>query len=658
MKKNYYKIFLISLGILFLLILVANFGLNIWLQNRLPDYVKNNSDYKISYKTLNVDLGTGDIFAEGITINSKNPQNHNVIGLQGTVDTLTISRFGIYDAVFKKRINTSDLILRNPNLNIVLANPINDKTGKKSNPIVLENLEISDGNIQIFKPTKQKFLSVKDLNLYVENLQMTEESVENKLPVVFDRYDINGKDFFLRPDNIYAVTAKFITTKDKKMSMKDFAVTPLLSYRNFTRFYPEKRSLYDFKTPSMEFRNIELDGNKVMLANAVFNNPDLKIFTTKAKSAEKKKNFTYEVNMEEILMNNAKIKILKPDGTPSLAIGNITMNINKFMMNGDTSKEPLPFRYTDFKVSGKNIDFSSEDQKVNIAAIALNPKSADIRNISVKPAVSKSDKTLLDLTAQHVNVKVNELKFENNKLKLDVQSILLNALNGKIVAAANANKKKAEFKGIQFPLKVKSIAIKNSNLVFEKEGRPVVFRDLNANIQNVEMNAQTLKQKLPFKTGNYSFTTKNFSYQTKFYSFSSSLLKFSKNVAQLTNFAVKPTVSRAQYIRMIPAEKDLYDLKVAQVSMSGSWDLLSDEKFLNASQLTLSGMNANIFRSKIPKDDVTEKPLYSKLLRSVNDQVEAVSAQHLLRPQPVLVRAPSIDAGVADHYRPLESRRQ
>ncbi|MGZ5273704.1 MAG: hypothetical protein ACXWCA_05265, partial [Kaistella sp.] len=154
-------------------------------------------------------------------------------------------------------------------------------------------------------------------------------------------------------------------------------------------------------------------------------------------------------------------------------------------------------------------------------------------------------------------------------------------------------------------------------LVFEKEGRPVVFRDLNANIQNVEMNAQTLKQKLPFKSGNYSFTTKNFSYQTKFYNFSSSLMRFSKNVAQFSNFAVKPTVSRAQYIRMIPAEKDLYDLKVAQVSMIGSWDLLSDEKFLNASQLTLSGMNANIFRSKIPKDDVTEKPLYSKLLRSV-----------------------------------------
>ena len=617
MKKNYYKIFLVILGILFLLFLVVNFGLNIWLQNRLPDYVKNNSDYKISYKTLDVDLGTGNIFASGITINNKNPKNNNVIGLQGTVDTLRISRLGIYDAVFKKRINTSNLILRNPHLNIILANPINDKTGKKTNPIVLENLEISGGNIQIFKHTYRKYLSVQDLNLYVENLQMTEESVENKLPVVFDQYDINGRNFFFRPDNIYAVTAKFITTKEKKMRMRDFAVTPLLSYRNFTRFYPEKRSLYDFKTTAMEFKNIELNGNRVMLSHAVFDSPELKVMTTRAGSAEKKKNFTYEVNMEEVLMNNAKVNILKPDGTPYLTVGNITMNINRFLMNGDTSKEPLPFRYTDFKVSGKNIDFSSENERVSIAAIALNPKSADIRNIMIKPVVSGSDKTLMDLTAQHVNLKLNVLKFEDHKLKLDVQHVLVNALNGKITAPANPNKKKHDFKGIQFPLTVKNVALKNSNLVFEKNGQPLVLRDLNANIQNVEMNAKTVKDAFPFKTGNYSITTTNFSYNTKFYNWSAKLLKFSNNTAEISNFAVKPSVSRAQYIQMVPSEKDLYDVKVNQIMIKGNWDLVSKAQFLDASQLTLSGMNANIFRSKIPKDDLTEKPLYSKLLRTV-----------------------------------------
>jgi len=145
----------------------------------------------------------------------------------------------------------------------------------------------------------------------------------------------------------------------------------------------------------------------------------------------------------------------------------------------------------------------------------------------------------------------------------------------------------------------------------------LVFNDLNAKIQNLEINAKTAKEAFSFKTGFYSATTRNFSYRTQFYNLSASLLKFSRDGAQISNFAMKPTVSRAQYIRMIPTEKDLYNLQVAQISMNGNWDLWSKQKFINASQLTLTGMNANIFRSKIPKDDLTEKPLYSKLLRSI-----------------------------------------
>ena len=202
MRKNYFSILLKILGILFLLFLAVNFGINFWLKTKLPAYIKNNSAYSISYQSLDVDLGTGNIYATGISVNNKNPENQNVIRLQGTVDTLSVSRLGIYDALFRKRINSSNLLLRNPNLNIILAKPVDDKTGEKRNPMVFENLKISSGTVQIFKHTKQKFLSVKDLNLKVENLQMTEEAVENKLPVVFDRYDINGRNFFFRPDDL------------------------------------------------------------------------------------------------------------------------------------------------------------------------------------------------------------------------------------------------------------------------------------------------------------------------------------------------------------------------------------------------------------------------------------------------------------------------
>ena len=158
MRKNYFSILLKILGILFLLFLAVNFGINFWLKTKLPAYIKNNSAYSISYQSLDVDLGTGNIYATGISVNNKNAEDQNVIRLQGTVDTLSVSRLGIYDALFRKRINSSNLLLKNPNLNIILAKPVDDKTGEKRNPMVFEHLKISSGTVQIFKHTNQKFL--------------------------------------------------------------------------------------------------------------------------------------------------------------------------------------------------------------------------------------------------------------------------------------------------------------------------------------------------------------------------------------------------------------------------------------------------------------------------------------------------------------------
>lgn len=618
MRKNYLRIFAAVLGIFVLLFLVANFGLNYWLKTNLPNYLKNNSDYIISYKSLDVDLGTGNIFSTGISINSKNPQNQNVIGLQGTVDTLSISRLGIYDAIFRKRINSSDLLMKNPRLNIILAKPVDEKTGKKRNPVVFENIKISDGDIQIFRFNKQKFLSVSKLNLDVENLQMTEESVEEKLPIVFDKYEISGKDFFFRPDNVYAFTAKYVTTKDNQMSIKDFAMVPLLSYQNFRRFYPKKRNLFDFKSSEMEFKDIHLKKNKISLTNLRFEYPELKVFTTNSNSASKEKSFKYKLELENAAMNNAKVNILQPDGNPLFTAGNLNVNIDRFVMDDESAKGNIPFNYDDFRIKGQNISFNSGQENVKISAMAINPKSADLRNISVKPTVSVSDKALMDLNAKQINLKIKEWNLLNSKLKLDVQNVLVNGLNGKVTAPKNPNKKKPDYGGIQFPLRIRNIDLRNSNLVFDNQDKPLVFNDLNAKIQNLEMNEKTVLEKIPFKTDNYTLTTKNFSYRiNQFYQMNIGVLTQNKNSLQVNNFSLKPLVSRAQFIRMIPAEKDLYDLKVNQISAKGNWDLGWENKYLDASQVTLNGVNANIFRSKIPKDDLTEKPLYSKLLRSI-----------------------------------------
>src|SRR5690606_838823 len=139
---------------------------------------------------------------------------------------------------------------------------------------------------------------------------------------------------------------------------------------------------------------------------------------------------------------SAKISVLKADGTPKFSAGNLSLNINKFLMNRETSTEALPFEYADFDIAGKQINFVSETENINIENFSFNPKNADFKNIALKPVNFSKNKTALDLNVKQLQLKINELKLVENKLKVDVQKLLLNGVQGKIAAAKKLGAKK------------------------------------------------------------------------------------------------------------------------------------------------------------------------------------------------------------------------
>ncbi|WP_210148390.1 hypothetical protein [Chryseobacterium scophthalmum] len=615
MKKPWVKKLLIGLGIVFGLVLIANFGLNIWLKTQLPDYIKKNTAYKVSYKSLDVDLGTGNIFATGITVNNKDPKNTNVIGLQGTIDTLKISRFGIYDALFNKTISSSDLLLSKPNLNIILAKPKDQKTGKKKNPVNFENIRINKGTINVFKYTKQKFVGLDELDLFVENLQMTEESVENKLPVVFDRYSIRGKDFFFQPNDIYTLKIDKIATANGQMSIENFQLMPIISFEQFKKTYPKKTQMFQFSIPKMDFKDIVLKKNKVSLANANFQNPFIKVYKTgvsAVKKTEKKRNF--ELNLDDIQLNHAKVQVVKADESDLFFAEDLSVNINKLELTKESSKEVIPVLYKDFKIAGKGIHYNDQ-QNISVESFNLNPKGGQIRNIVAKH--TNSPKMGMDFKTNLVQFAINDFKFVDRKLNLDVKDVLIDGINGKITAGKAVPKKKAAVTGIQFPIVVRKISVKNSNITYESKNQPLTFNDLNATVNQLELVENTAKNGMAVKVKDYSLSTRNFVYKTKFYKMNVAALALNKNKIDVNQFTMTPLVSRAQFIRMIPVESDLYDIKVNSISAQGNWDLFSENKFINASNVTVNSANANIFRSKIPADDPKIKPLYSRMLRSI-----------------------------------------
>lgn len=617
MKKWVKKLF-VGLGILLVIILLANFGLNIWLKTQLPNYIKNNTDYKVSYKSLEVDLLSGNILATKISVNNKNPQNNNVIGLQGTIDTLKISRFGIYDALFNKQISSSDLLLSKPNLNVILAKPVDDKTGKKRNPVKFENIRINDGNVSVFRHTKQKFLSVQDLDLYVENLQLTEESVEDKLPVVFDAYDIKGKNFFIRPDDVYALKIDAIRTSDGQMTVDNFQLVPVLDFEQFKKYYPKKNKLFQFAIKKMEFKDLVLKKNKLSLSNASFYEPNLLMYTTDVVPVRVKKPSDFELNLENIKMSNATIQVMKPDGNKLLYAKNLNVDVNQLRFDKETREELIPVGYKNFQISGRDVLFSNH-QDFTIGNISLNPKKGELRNISVVPNGSAPEKTSMNLLTDYIRFTINKWDFTDKKMNLDVNEVLMNRVKGKITAGTGktVNRKKQNFNGIQFPIIIRKVILQNSYIIYSKNNQPLSFQDLNATVNDIQLINKKDNSGIDAKISKYAVSTKNFGYKTKFYNMTAGFLKLDQNTINVTAFAMKPLVSRAQFIKMIPVESDLYDITANQIAANGTWDLFSDQKLIRASNVTIRNADANIFRSKIPEDDPKEKPLYSRMLRSI-----------------------------------------
>ena len=101
MKKTL-KISLIVLGSLLALTLVANIGLSLWLKYKLPDYLKNKTPYQITYKSLNVEILSGNIAADDI----KATRRFVVYAGQDTFSlgkgVMAISLWGIMEEVMKE----------------------------------------------------------------------------------------------------------------------------------------------------------------------------------------------------------------------------------------------------------------------------------------------------------------------------------------------------------------------------------------------------------------------------------------------------------------------------------------------------------------------------------------------------------------------------
>lgn len=166
-------------------------------------------------------------------------------------------------------------------------------------------------------------------------------------------------------------------------------------------------------------------------------------------------------------------------------------------------------------------------------------------------------------------------------------------------------------------------------LSYEDENILLKAHNVNFKVEGIVLNEKTINKKIPFSYHKYFLNCDSLYYgDNAFYTIKSNQLSATKNGLNLKDFQLKPKYSRRDFVQKIPKEKDLYSIFAEEISLNNmAWGFKKDTFFFKTQSVAIHQMNATIFRSKIPEDDLSKKELYNNLLRNLNADIKVDTLQ-------------------------------
>ena len=150
-------------------------------------------------------------------------------------------------------------------------------------------------------------------------------------------------------------------------------------------------------------------------------------------------------------------------------------------------------------------------------------------------------------------------------------------------------------------------------------------------LEGILLTDATLKQKIPLQYKTYALVIDSLFYRPNaFYHINIGKISTEKNFLKINNFSHLPQFNRREFIKRLDKEKDIYTLKFdsAQVQKM-NWGFKNDRFFFKANSIVINHFDANIYRGKMPKDDLSKKYLYNHLLRNIKFPLQIDTLQVL-----------------------------
>ncbi len=326
------KIIYILSGLI-LVVVLLNFGLNFWITNKLPEIINdiNDSPYKITYKDIDVSLISRNIKAYGIVVVPKASvaADKNKQGLYGSVESIDVAGISLIDLIFSDRIKAQTLVVRNPEVTFI--KPPSEKGKKRktlrdefvapfSKIIYVSDIFIEEGNIRMFSVDRTPLLEAKNLSLNIEDIVITDATLEGKLPFAFGRYAWKCDSLIYRANADYRITALKIRNTEHDLEIDKFLLAPVYARDAFVAKLPTEKDQYAVKAQKIRIDSLQwgfknerlfIDAKTLHLDNVTAN-----IFRSKVPPDDMKekklysrllRDLSYDIDIRTLKMRNSKI---------------------------------------------------------------------------------------------------------------------------------------------------------------------------------------------------------------------------------------------------------------------------------------------------------------------------------------------------------------
>jgi hypothetical protein len=271
-----------------------------------------------------------------------------------------------------------------------------------------------------------------------------------------------------------------------------------------------------------------------------------------------------------------------------------------------------------YKISYKNADISLISSSIHAGDIVITPKRT-IKDTEGRIGIYANIKAV-DI----VHFSLWDMLFSN---KIKAKSITLTqpeiVLYKKTEKAINNSRSISSdiVKPFEKVILVSDIFVNKGNLkiVYIKTKKELLnAANITIRLQGIVITDKILEQKIPFSYKSYAFICDSLYYANGFYDLRTHKIATTDKGMNVKKFEMIPRVSRREFVSKIPKEKDFYTLKAEDITIRNmDWGFKNAIFFLNADAIALDQVSANIYRNKIPPDDLKKKYLYNKLLRDL-----------------------------------------